>query len=712
MNETDGKVMQGIDSGLVEGSQSILLDFDPQLSLEFLKEAAALSGKRPPAHATREQLLAMHNEFVSKSVKDGKNGPRPVKKVILSLAYPPSTKPIRDLEKILLDGLLVEMHHEDKFLVVRSVTAPFSGVGTVAVVEDETGYADKIAIYNQGEASILSDIPEGLAIAIKEPYYKFNGEDDYMICVDHPSDILVLELDNTLVPPAFRPSSNGTLHSITAGDDSLKRTILAKRAGTNLNLSCFDAALADALESRDGDTHDWKAYLVAGKSAYALQRYQESKEYFLSALDKNPAALGVKQEYEKCLARIREEEEGIYDFASMREQADRGNVHMDCGSFTKKTTISTSQHHGRGLFAAQDVKAGELLYCEKAVCMPNEYNVQHNGSALYANMVEQCVNNPSMHARTLELYGGKYKRSGLEGTTVDGVEIVDNFLLESIRRTNCFMAPSSSLTAAQPGWTMEKGGMARGMWLHAAAENHSCFPNSIRAFIGDMLIAVATDNIKAGEEIYQVYLPPKAIYTMRTDQFVQWSFKCGCQLCLAEAKSPMANHERRKQTFHEIDIIISKTKKKSGLFIQQSTIRSIEKLTRKLEDLHEDEIYGSMPRLMLVWPTMWLTEAYRNLKHHAKTIRSAWQVIRNFGFVNAAKEGNWDIFATTPTGITAFEVDNALRHARDAYTALGEVQLAAQCAASSRMAWRMLVGFDNEASRLSDWIGDEYKDVN
>jgi hypothetical protein len=36
-------------------------------------------------------------------------------------------------------------------------------------------------------------------IAIKEPYYKYNGDGDYAIRVDHPSDIAVLRGDDPAV---------------------------------------------------------------------------------------------------------------------------------------------------------------------------------------------------------------------------------------------------------------------------------------------------------------------------------------------------------------------------------------------------------------------------------------------------------------------------------------------------------------------------------
>ncbi len=44
-----------------------------------------------------------------------------------------------------------------------------------------------------------SNIPENSTVAIKEPYCKYNGDGDYVICVDHPSDIAILRGDDAAV---------------------------------------------------------------------------------------------------------------------------------------------------------------------------------------------------------------------------------------------------------------------------------------------------------------------------------------------------------------------------------------------------------------------------------------------------------------------------------------------------------------------------------
>jgi hypothetical protein len=60
-------------------------------------------------------------------------------------------------------------------------------------------------VYNQNESSIMSAVPEGCLVAVKEPFYKNNGAvDDFMICVDHPSDVLLLRFTDPIIPDALR----------------------------------------------------------------------------------------------------------------------------------------------------------------------------------------------------------------------------------------------------------------------------------------------------------------------------------------------------------------------------------------------------------------------------------------------------------------------------------------------------------------------------
>ncbi|KAJ0158241.1 hypothetical protein CTA2_12008 [Colletotrichum tanaceti] len=631
-----------------------------------------------------------------------------------------------------LDELLVENHHEDRYLILRTIAPPYTGAGTITIVEDEHGNTDKLVLYNQGRSTILQAVPEGSVILLKEPYYKFNGGDDFMLCVDHPSDAILLRHgpDDSLIPDGFRQTSQQSevaaewkvagdgafisknlplavanysraLELSSEDDQAFRADVLLKRASINLTIKRFDDALSDSLAARGGPT-DWKAYFIAGKATYELTEFQTSKRHFEAALERKPEAANVRREYERCLARL-EEEGGHYDLAAMTMDVTARNIAIDRASFLSRTEVRDSPHHGRGLFATQDIKAGEMIFAEKATSVPNEFNPEHNSAAAYAQLVELCADNPTIHRKVLDLYGGTYKRSGREGVTVDGRPVVDVFLLESIRRKNCFSGAQVSAQAANPDWDMWKQGMSRGLWVRAAYANHACLPNANRSFVGDVLVATATVDIAAGDEITHIYLPPKAAYLLRVPQFrSSWGFVCGCALCAREARSPVERHERRTAALAEIEAVIRK--RRPTRFQPDATIRQIERLTNRLSALHEAEVYdtndndsdsdsdNSLPRLMLVWPTMWLVEACHTRRQWAKATRWATEVFRNFGFVRPVRGGRLWMYRDT-RAVTTFEVIKALKLAAEAYAALGSGVLARDCLDAARVGLTTMVGY-------------------
>ncbi|KAF6832358.1 TPR domain-containing protein [Colletotrichum plurivorum] len=721
--KTTDPTLNTVDFGLQIGVEEILVDVDPDVSLEFLQRAEAHAGKPPPTRAPRDDLLRTHNKYVAQQRKSQEKAPQMVKKVVLALSYPPSTKAISDLEPMQLDELLVENHHEDKYLVLRTVAPPYRGAGTITVVEDEHGNVDKMAVYNQSESNVLQSVPEGTVVLLKEPYYKFSGENDFMLCVDHPSDIIRLRPgpDDALIPEAFREpeafseaaewrdagdkafmsrdlalalaSYTRALELAPEEDQSFRIGVLSKRAGLNLTLRCFDNALSDALASRGGAS-DWRAYFIAARAAYELTHLQTSKQHFESALSLKPPSANVQKEYERCLARL-EDEKGAYDFPAMARDVTKKNIHIDRASFLSRTEIRDSPHHGRGLFATEDIKAGEIVFAEKATSVPNEFNPEHNAAAAYAQLIELCADNPTVHRKVLDLYGGTYKRSDLEGTDVDGRPVVDVFLLESIRRKNCFSGAQVSAQAANAEWDMWKMGMSRGLWTHSAYANHACLPNCNRSFVGDMLVVRATVDIAKGSEITHIYLPPKAAYLLRQPQFRRsWGFECGCPLCAGEAASPAEQHRKRVSALAELQRTIRK--KNPAKFQPDATIRQVERLAGKLADLHEGEVYDALPRLMLVWPTMWLVEAWHTRKQWHKVVRWGCEVFRNFGFVEPIRKGRLHMYKDT-LAVTTFEVVKALKLVAEAYRALGKEDVAGDCVAAARIGLTTMVG----------WVTDE-----
>ncbi|KAK0734621.1 hypothetical protein B0T26DRAFT_746502 [Lasiosphaeria miniovina] len=700
--------------------------------------AKALVGQPPPRKLTKEELIRTHKTHLKKQDLSPDEA-RPVKQPVLSEAYPASTKSIRDVEFMPLSELRVETHHRGRGVIVKVISPPYIGAGAVSIVEDGFGNVDKLAIYNQPDSSILSAVPEGCVVAVKEPYYKHNGaEHDYMICVDHPSDVVLLRFADPLIPEQLRLGpllksadewrAAGDTAFIekdlptavfcytealeTSEDEKFKAPVFTKRAGTNLLLGRYDAAMADALASRTGGPGDWKAYYNAGRAAYGLCQYAASRTHLEQALELSSGSSssgsgGIRKEHERCLARLREEEHGDYDFPAMAASLSPTAVHLDRGSFLRRTRVDSSPHHGRGLFATQAIAAGELVFVEKATLMPNQYEPSRASAALYAMTVRQLCDNPSLAQSVLTLYAGDGvagSRTGAEDTIIDGRPVVDVFLVEGIRTKNCFSAPLSTVEDTRPA--APPGHMAKGLWAHASHMNHSCVPNTMRSFLGDMLVSRATRDIAAGEEVFQQYVPVKSLVNLRNAEYkAGWGFECGCTLCSGERKSPAANLDRRREVLIAVEKACNKRGPGAGDkgIVPNAVIRNIDRLAQKLEDLHEPEVYDGLPRLTLIYPCNWLVGAHRGRKNHAKVLKYGLRVLRNFGFRVPLEEGSaWeprDMY-TRPGDVSlmTIHVVAALRKMAEAHQALGQSVMAARCTEAAEFGFLMVTGFKNDPS--------------
>jgi hypothetical protein len=101
--------------------------------------------------------------------------------------------------QISFEDLKVEIHHKGCFVTARTITPPYISTGVITIIEEEGGNVVKLEIGFQDPLSPDSDLPQNSTVAVKEPYFKYNGEGDYCIHVDHPSDIAVLRGDDPAV---------------------------------------------------------------------------------------------------------------------------------------------------------------------------------------------------------------------------------------------------------------------------------------------------------------------------------------------------------------------------------------------------------------------------------------------------------------------------------------------------------------------------------
>ena len=267
--------------------------------------------------------------------------------------------------------------------------------------------------------------------------------------------------------------------------------------------------------------------------------------------------------------------------------------------------------------------------------------------------------------------------------------------------------------------------MAKGLWVHASYMNHSCVPNTMRSFVGDMLISRATRDIAAGEELFQQYVPVKPFVDVRNAIFSKsWGFECACEYCSAESQRVGAQAlERRKELVIAIERTVGKRAlakgaRDSGGIVPESAMRAIDKLARQLEgaDLHDPAVYGGeaddalLPRLTLIYATNWLSDAHLAKKNWAKALRYTLKVVRNLGFRvpaddAAVLEGKWDprdIYSRSGTAaLMTIHVVTALRKMAEVYEALGQAEMARKCVEAAEFGYMLVTGFHNDLAMLN-----------
>ena len=115
----------------------------------------------------------------------------------------------------------------------------------------------------------------------------------------------------------------------------------------------------------------------------------------------------------------------------------------------------------------------------------------------------------------------KYPLDKLDSLAVDNIDIdFDRFYLT--------LAYDTAYTSALQ--------FCCGIWLLPSFINHSCIPNVVKLFIGDICIVRAITDIAEGDEIFCSYVPLDLFHTVESrKEFLK--FTCNCKLCKFE-KNP------------------------------------------------------------------------------------------------------------------------------------------------------------------------------
>ncbi|UKZ67652.1 uncharacterized protein TrAtP1_008807 [Trichoderma atroviride] len=662
-----------------------------------LKRAQAYKGQKPPASMKRSRSV-LQQEFFMLALEDGMRSlmlpdeRHNFRSCFIGAAYPPCTLPLSSLVPIHFRDLTLETQHRGRVLIVRAFCNPHYLASIQNAVEDELGEVNRLAIYNLLPTTEPDAVlPQGAVVAIKEPYYKCSADGGVIVRVDHPTDFVLLKPGNSIIPRRFdarikqigqsaiRLKEEANLMfmggdfqeavetysdaldacGLDEDDGDLRRDLCRNRAAANLRLGRYELAIKDAMASMNSaediseaaKSLNIKALYRAGKAAYEMQDFAQAKQLFGQALELDGSHRESRNELSRTLKRISEQENGNFDFSLMARSVTKQHYLLDHASFLRRVKVAQAGSRGRGLFATETLKPGDVVFVEKAFYVAHDdgedisvlFNINTNrisigtDSLRLQGTVDKMIWNPTLANKYIDLFDGGKFGNEKELKVVDGRVAVDTFRVQSIAELNGFGCPRvKSRDKKQPKARNLGFNDSTGIWLQASYANHSCLPNATRAFIGDMMIVRALREIPVGGEILMQYVPQDKPFDKRQEVVENhYGFKCDCDLCRAEAKVPKATIVKRARLRKEINSFLSENgiKNLNNWSFSAAKRARAKKLLEEMRETYPKAYYERLPRFDCWDINIWSIQTAS--LNPQKLLANSLDILRDMGyFVN------------------------------------------------------------------------------
>ncbi|KAL1895870.1 hypothetical protein Sste5346_004967 [Sporothrix stenoceras] len=740
---------------------------------KVLQNAKKDKGKKPwPAlkrsrRALEDEFTSLAGEIASMSIG--------VPTAFIGESYPPCTKALFDLTSISIDELLLETHHRGRALVARTFSLPNRITAIQTAIEDEYGNVERLAVYNLlPGVKPETFFPPGTIVAIKEPYYKRTADGGMFVRVDHPSDLVFLPREHPLIPvpwrtkplPYFKQQARAVelkelgnkafgkkqwaeaeaLYSdsyeyacdlvATTLDDDFASTVSRNRAAARLHLGRYELAIEDALNgivrSQKGvfESHmaapNTKALYRAGQAAYGLRDFDQAQKHFQTALDlhkEKPAnewPPEIVDGLDRTKKRLHEEIHGYNDdaLAAMAKEANAAyktktrDTCLDHASFVSNTRIGPSEGKGQGLFTTKAIKAGDVVFIEKAFHSIHADSVEITGislminvnsdrittgtpSLLLAGLTDKLMWNPKLANQYFALYDGSTRNRTdvtaievpeIDGSAMDKKAPVDTFCIQAIVELNAFAFPRVSSRASDSDQSSHE--KSAGVWLHAAHANHACIPNATRSFIGDMMVVRAVRDLAKGEEVFMTYLSVRDSFEKRQKEMAQsYGFNCECRLCVADHAVGTPGRYKRARLVATADKFIDKHRIHVGsnrqiLNKHEFTLAVRNEGARLLGEIaatYPIQIYGKLPKFNCIDLDEWLlaiSPISVGPSNADRALRTFLETLQHMGyFVTVNKNGT--VHLSRESAVALEKVIHFARNTAMIFTSTGKSKAAA-----------------------------------
>ncbi|KAK0266553.1 hypothetical protein LTS09_000506 [Friedmanniomyces endolithicus] len=568
--------------------------------------------------------------------------------VAISELYPPCVASLDSLEVIRLSELTAETHHYGKALLVERIgTVVQNGIETLVAVQDEPYFTLGASGLPIIRIDHLTDLvhadsrPEALSVSASKQEVGRTA-----------SEWKEVGNDFFTKQEYFRAGQAYQSALDAGGEGKLRQDISRNLAQVDLILERHEQARLNAINALSNDSHsapvalDVKAYFRAASASYQLRDFRQCQEYLTKLLSLSDKDEDGSRLLEKLRARLKEGEDANYNLNQLVKRVSRLQPRVDIANFTKRTIARTSKHRGRGLFAAEHIRLGELILCEKAFSATFGWKSDSNSTktydvrrktfdglpaALWMSTVQKLQQSSPQRIAEVTSLSGRYPGLGSKLVTADGVHVLDAFQIHDIIAANAFAIPTPAKRQKTEAFGLIETVVPLGtkasttpdncaLFTHASLINHSCLPNASRVFIGDAILLRATKDIPKGDEILQAYVSPTLDVKARQDRMnLIWNFTCSCALCKAETREPEDLRQRRAAVVeeadrlaHDINTHLVDASQRDGI------IRRAERLHARLKATFASEIWDGLPRAGMSRVQTALAGVYRFRKEYTR----------------------------------------------------------------------------------------------
>lgn len=204
---------------------------------------------------------------------------------------------------------------------------------------------------------------------------------------------------------------------------------------------------------------------------------------------------------------------------------------------------------------------------------------------------------------------------------------MSRFLVERILSKNSFSCPRSSrehyihALRHSPNLEHELKSPSGGLWPMASYINHACHSNSRNAFIGDMMVIRATEDMPANTEITIGYRA--ADYDSMPNNMRHWGFDCTCVLCQDYRETEKSTTSARKSQVADMHKALSR---QVPHFAKAESIISATEKTYRRPALE-------VPRLELWEMCLALASNYAAHNNPRKTVKFALKTLESLSYV-------------------------------------------------------------------------------